>query len=40
MVTPGVRCELVELVKYEDRKEEAFKKSMDGEEFTVIKIMY
>ena len=22
MVTPGVRCELVELVKYEDRKEE------------------
>ena len=22
MVTPGLRCELVELVKYEDRKEE------------------
>ena len=22
MVTPGVRCELVELVKYEDRKED------------------
>ena len=22
MVTPGVRCELVEVVKYEDRKEE------------------
>ena len=22
MVTPGVRCELVELLKYEDRKEE------------------
>ena len=21
-ITPGVRCELVELVKYEDRKEE------------------